>query len=96
MSKVVLVKTATFVKTDGGVFSEFRIWSEIDFFFSEIDFDKKSCSTSPRWGSDGKGERKFCSKVSPIGNKEESNGQLGCRKFQNWHLLPSNGGNCRC
>ena len=41
MSKVVLVKTATFVKTDGGVFSEFRIWSEIDFFFSEIDFDKK-------------------------------------------------------
>ena len=38
MSKVVLVKTATFVKTDGGVFSEFRIWSEIDFFFREIDF----------------------------------------------------------
>ena len=92
MSKVVLVKTATFVKTDGGVFSEFRIWSEIDFFFREIDFEKRVAQHPP----DGDPMEKFCSKVSPKRNKEESNGQLGCRKFQNWHLLPSNGGNCRC
>ena len=47
MSKVVLVKTATFVKTDGGVFSEFRIWSEIDFFFREIDFEKRVAQHPP-------------------------------------------------